>query len=67
MKIRILKATNCDGESVKAGDVIPCETRDARFLLAVGFAEEVTESATPKKKSPVNRMAKAEEQRDSTI
>jgi hypothetical protein len=66
MKLKMTKATNCDGVSVQAGDVVDASARDGRFLVASGFAElyEEPKRARPKK-APTNRMTDVEATRDA--
>lgn len=58
--IKILRATVCDGESVKVGDIVEASPKAARFLVAIGKAE-YTEKPKAKrgpkaKTAPVNRQ-----------
>lgn len=39
MKIKMLKATNCDGKRVAKGDVVDASQKDGSFLINIGFAE----------------------------
>lgn len=50
MKIKMLKATNCDGSPVKAGQVVEASVKSAKFLINIQFAEEHTEKPKPKSK-----------------
>jgi len=44
MKIRILRQTMADGCVVRMGDVIEASPDDARLLIGIGKAEQVTEA-----------------------
>lgn len=46
MKIKILIDTSIAGKPVKKGDVVPdCNEKDAKYLIAVKFAEAVKTTA----------------------
>ena len=64
MQIKMIKATNCDGKRVKAGEVVDASQKDGRFLVALGFAEvyEPPKRGRPKQ-SPVTRMDQVDESR----
>lgn len=47
MKIKVLKDTVAGGQAVKAGQVVDASDADARYLLAVGKAEEMTTEVCP--------------------
>jgi hypothetical protein len=44
MKIRILRQTMAGGCVVRMGDVIEASPDDAKFLIGIGKAEQVTEA-----------------------
>lgn len=52
--IKILKDTRCDGERVRAGEVIDAPGKDARFLIAIGKAEEA-EKPKKRPRKPVDK------------
>ena len=63
MKIKILKATVCDGKACKAGSVVNASDKDGRFLINTGRAElsETPKKAPAKKKAPVNKQVPVED------
>lgn len=67
MKIKMLQSTNCDGKYAAAGSVVDASSKDARYLIATGMAEEFKAEAKKPvqkrgaKKSPANKMVSDEE------
>lgn len=61
-KIKILQRTVCDGENVGPGDVVSVSEKDARFLIALGKAEDTTARVGKAKQiEEVEPSAKAED------
>jgi len=63
MKIKILKATICDGKPCKAGTTVNASDKDGRFLINTGRAvlSEAKEKPSAKKKAPVNKQVSTDE------
>lgn len=62
-KVKILKATACQGARVNVGDVVE-ESKDSRYLVAIGKGEYITEEPKKpgrKKKAPVDKSISTDE------